>query len=381
MDESKRIVILGKTGSGKTSLANTIFGEELFTIEHSINSQTKQCQTENKSVNGRKITLIDTPGFFDTDMSEGELKPEIVRCITECAPGPHAFLIVLKVEKFTEQEKAVIDKICEYFSEDALKYAVIVFTHGDMLPKGMKIEKFISQNKNLSDLMEKCGNRCHIFDNTYWKNDQQNNYRSNQFQVEELLKTIDQTVLANNGGCYTNEMLQAVEAEIQQEEECVRQSSENMSKKEIRWQAIRRTFKKLMIKLAGVTTGALLGAVFGVVVMVGIVATVLISSSVSLVNLHHVAKTTGTLAGGTAGAAGTSLTTLACVATATFAAAGAVKGGLIGYKAAKGADTVQEAIKRPAEAVYDEAQSVLVKANDVVKSLLQPKSKQCQNLK
>ncbi|KAI3375699.1 hypothetical protein L3Q82_004009 [Scortum barcoo] len=136
----------------------------------------------------------DQPG---QQRSEEQPEPEIVRSITECAraSGPHVFLIVLKVEKFTEHEQAVISEISRYFSENVLKYAVIVFTHGDELSEGMKIEEFVSQNKNLSDLVKKCSGRCHVIDNKRWKNRQQNEYRSNLFQVEELLNTIDKMVI------------------------------------------------------------------------------------------------------------------------------------------------------------------------------------------
>ncbi len=206
--------------------------------------------------------MIDTPGFFDTDRSEEELKAEIVRCITECAPGPHAFLIVLKVEKFTEHEQAVINEINQYFSEEVFKYATVVFTRGDQLPEGLTIEEFVRQNNSMSDLVKKCGGRCHVIDNKYWNENPKEKYRSNQFQLEELLNTIEKTWPANKGSCYTSEMLQAVEEEIQQEEERLRLLPGNMSEKEIREQAKGRVLKKVLIKLAGTSTGVLFGAFF-----------------------------------------------------------------------------------------------------------------------
>ncbi|KAK2862954.1 hypothetical protein Q5P01_002487 [Channa striata] len=359
-----RIVLLGKTGVGKSSLVNTIFGEQVFAVGHSINSETTTCQTKTGFVNGRNITVIDIPGLFDTQRSEEELKPEIVRCITECAPGPHAFLIVLKVEKFTEHEKAVIDKICQYFSEEVLKYSTIVFTHGDQLDEDQTIEDFISQHEFFIELVQKCGGRCHVVDNKYW-NIPRDEYRSNQFQVEELLKTIDKTVLANNGGCYTNEMLQAVETEIQQDEELIRQSSENMSEEEIRRQARDRADKKLMIKLVGVTTGALLGALLGVVGMVGAVLKLLTLTSQSKNMQQALRLTTGITLGrkmtaATAEAAASrTATAVSRGGTVVAAVLGAVEGGLIGYDAAKEAKTPLEAIEKAGIAVITKPLSII----------------------
>ncbi|XP_034382429.1 GTPase IMAP family member 7-like [Cyclopterus lumpus] len=326
MSNSRRIAILGKTGVGKSSLANTILGEQLFRIGHSVNSETIKCQAETKPVNGGNITLIDTPGFFDTDRSEEELKSEILRCITEFAPGPHAFLIVLKVERFTEHEQAIIDKIHQYFSEEVLQYASVLFTHGDQLPEGQTIEDFVHDNRRVKDLVEKCGGRCHVVDNKYWKNNQEE-YRNNQVQVKELLKTIDKMVEANEGRCYTNEMLQAVEERIIQEVELIRQTAGNKSEGEIREEAKENVFKLLWTKLAGIASGALWGALLGLMEMASDIITAL------------------TQPGG-AGMRGATVQRAVGVALR-----GAMQGAITGHNASEGADSPGEAAKKAGDAV------------------------------
>uniref|UniRef100_A0AAQ4RKZ4 AIG1-type G domain-containing protein n=2 Tax=Gasterosteus aculeatus aculeatus TaxID=481459 RepID=A0AAQ4RKZ4_GASAC len=319
-----RIVILGKTGVGKSSLANTILGEDVFQTGFNGVSATSECQSETRRVDGRDVTLIDTPGLFDTGRSEEELKPGIVKCITECSPGPHAFLIVFKVEPFTDQEQDVINKINKLFSEEAFKYATVLFTRGDQLEEGQTIEEYFHNNQRVSDLVKKCGGRCHVIDNKYWKNNQLDNYRSNHFQGKQLMKTIDHMIKVNKGSCYTNKILQAAEALIQEEEEKIKQLSGNMTEREIRYEAKKRANKRLLIQLAGATTGALLGALFGVVVVVG-----------------------GPAAGIAAG-----------VVIGAGALVGAITGGITGYVAAEKVDTPIKAAKRAADAVFNEATSV-----------------------
>uniref|UniRef100_A0A8C7J2P1 AIG1-type G domain-containing protein n=1 Tax=Oncorhynchus kisutch TaxID=8019 RepID=A0A8C7J2P1_ONCKI len=185
-------------------------------------SSTQKCKAQTKNIKGRNITLIDTPGFFKTDIPEEELKPKIVKCITECAPGPHAFLIVLK----------------------AFKYATVLFTHGDQ------------QNDELNKLVEKCGGCYHVIDNKYWNTNQQGRYRNNQYQVAELLNTIEKMVRDNGGAFYTNEMLQEAERLIQAEMESLRKESiGQMSEKEMGKQAKEIVRNKLLIKLSGTLTG------------------------------------------------------------------------------------------------------------------------------
>lgn len=136
--EYRNVVVLGKTGAGKSTVANKISGLTKFEVKNVAGTGTTNVEEANSihydkdSAIHYHFKVIDTVGVFDRERKNDGIINEIKEFFQNNAPeGVNLVLFVFRRGRFTEEEKRTFDFITQNFRKQISDFSALAITNCD----------------------------------------------------------------------------------------------------------------------------------------------------------------------------------------------------------------------------------------------------------
>ncbi|KAL4009551.1 hypothetical protein ACER0C_003403 [Sarotherodon galilaeus] len=160
-DDHLFIVLLGKSGVGKSSSGNTILGQAAFESKSGFGPGTKLISVETGTVFGKQILVMDTP-----DILESEQKVQtFCQCVLQDSSPVLSLLVIRAGGRFTEEDHRAVNAASRVIGLHRLEKCYLLFTGGDELKTS--VDNYISKDKksSLPGVVDKFSWRIHLFNN------------------------------------------------------------------------------------------------------------------------------------------------------------------------------------------------------------------------